>query len=1022
MAAAEVTPASTEATPEQKWETFLQACDRLIDSENEWPPEDGVLGTLKCKKKEERKHITTLTLDISDVVILAGLHPDYAAKTEGQRMAAVMKGRQPLTKAESERKKKDQQKARTWLRSQSTMAPRQTSAEETFLSKTTRGVRVYVEKDGILKDEGNQILVVNKTIICNNSTAPVQGIPSCHTNFSFLQGTMCHKDHVAEISLGASILSEYHPNWRTFAQLHYYNTDTQEGRTVTWEVDEAAALISNMRQCAEGQLQRLRGAGYFLQRNASAWKKIEEKKRRKKKREARAQQQPEQPRKRKKKVKMSHFDEEKQNCDDGMQIKQLSYTRPGLLSSSIRSGHISVIREAFRGNRNSWKRKKKKNRRRPKTMKRKKIVKQLFTTHVSYLNDIYKFSLPFVREHLLRRLESNEPLRGSANLPWHQSFYTKILSFFSSCSAADCSEQEWDAFGLCQSFENRVQPPANIHHNILSPSAVAQMVSLLGTRLAADFERGLVQNAPRLLKKLLDIEAPEDVTISIRRQILIDGLQSACESCGLLQSKFNIDGIDETEESLSATLLETLLRSSVAAGKYLEEAGHHVAAIIPSASVKTEASFMTIDTTALCAMLGSAIPSVKANGMSVVEKREIWMQYFELPRIHEHEFFAYSIQSDGHSIRFLCHRHHHYDLAQKKWRTAMYQQFKKKAEALSNATKKLYEAEGDGVAAATAAVKDARAAYFRELDNGSSTLKTNLNNLRRGLPYTDFAKDVCDSPEGVTEEEMKQARKQAMVEFLATFAPGQKLKLLSNDPGVKSIFTALQLCSDAQDIRDTQITMSSKEYHFLCGTKVRGLLMAAERLNFLKLFDADERAKNGRSLFLENATAFRNLVLEHFDQIQLMNRSRRTKKLHARKFAAKQHAIAIAANRLTAHEKDETVVLLYGRGSEKDGFTGSKIRGNVFGPAKSLYEYIRRRRLAIVIWVSEHRTSQLSLEGVPVHHPWESRAKVISKRRHKCSRNLDRGDNGLHPLNTVGCFLLLLYERLREGAHAGNQM
>ena len=241
------------------------------------------------------------------------------------------------------------------------------------------------------------------------------------------------------------------------------------------------------------------------------------------------------------------------------------------------------------------------------------------------------------------------------------------------------------------------------------------------------------------------------------------------------------------------------------------------------------------------------------------------------------------------------------------------------------------------------------------------------------------------------------------MEFLEMFAPRQKLKLLSNDPGVKNIFTALQLCSDAQDIRDTLITMSSKEYHFLCGTRVGALLMAAERLNFLKLFDADERAKNGRSLFLENATAFRNLVLEHFDQIQLMNRSRRTKKLHARKFAAKQHAIAIAANRLTAHEKDETVVLLYGRGSEKDGFTGSKIRGNVFGPAKTLYEYIRRHRLAITIWVSEHRTSQLSLEGVPVHHPWESRAKVINKRRHKCSRNLDRGDNGLHPLNTVGC-------------------
>ena len=167
----------------------------------------------------------------------------------------------------------------------------------------------------------------------------------------------------------------------------------------------------------------------------------------------------------------------KQNCDDGMQIKELCYTRPGLLSSSIRSGHISVIREAFRGNRNAWKRKKKKNRRRPKTVKRKKIVAKLFNTHVAYLNDLHKFSMSFVREHLLQRLGTDEPLRGSTNLPWHQSFYTNILSFFSSCSAADYSGEEWDAFGLCQSFENRVQPPANIHHNILSPSAVAQMVS-----------------------------------------------------------------------------------------------------------------------------------------------------------------------------------------------------------------------------------------------------------------------------------------------------------------------------------------------------------------------------------------------------------------------------------------------------------------------------------------------------------------------------------------------------------------
>ena len=182
--------------------------------------------------------------------------------------------------------------------------------------------------------------------------------------------------------------------------------------------------------------------------------------------------------------------------------------------------------------------------------------------------------------------------------------------------------------------------------------------------------------------------------------------------------------------------------------------------------------------------------------------------------------------------------------------------------------KKLYEAEGDGVAAATAAVKDARAAYFRELDTNASTLKTNLNDLRCGMPYTDFAKDVCDAPDATEEREERNAR------IAGNVCPWPEAQAAYKRSGGEKYFQALQLCSDAQDIRDTQITMSSKEYHFLCGTKVRGLLMAAERLNFLKVFDEDARAKYGRSLFLENATAFRNLVLEHFDQIQLMNRSR----------------------------------------------------------------------------------------------------------------------------------------------------
>ena len=75
---------------------------------------------------------------------------------------------------------------------------------------------------------------------------------------------------------------------------------------------------------------------------------------------------------------------------------------------------------------------------------------------------------------------------------------------------------------------------------------------------------------------------------------------------------------------------------------------------------------------------------------------------------------------------------------------ATYKQFQGKAQALSKATKPLYNAEGDdAVAVATTAVEEARREYYNALDGESSSLKTNLNDLLPGVRYTDYAKDVC---------------------------------------------------------------------------------------------------------------------------------------------------------------------------------------------------------------------------------------------------------------------------------------
>ena len=126
--------------------------------------------------------------------------------------------------------------------------------------------------------------------------------------------------------------------------------------------------------------------------------------------------------------------------------------------------------------------------------------------------------------------------------------------------------------------------------------------------------------------------------------------------------------------------------------------------------------------------------------------------------------------------------------------------------------------------------------------------------------------------------------------------------------------------------QSTGIKVETKEFHAWCATKLRAKLMANQRKKYMADFDADGRARFGRALDVANSILFRNLVVENFDKVQRMNRSKKIRKLRARKFAAKQHAMAKAANKLTKCKDDERVVLLYGRGSEKDGFTSNGIK------------------------------------------------------------------------------------------------
>ena len=206
MAAAQVASASAQSalTAEEKWENFLEACDRLFDSENEWPPSEELLHHLRGTTKEKRSHLQSITLGSGDATILAGYNAQYSSKEPVERLYAVLQGEHRFSKAQTAaiaRNKSSEKVARQWLRTSE--HPSGVSRETVVLSKETRGLRATIEKGGIINREDGGI-TVTRTVIVKNSTVPTR-IRTQETVFSFLHRNRCRKHHVAQVSIASQV-------------------------------------------------------------------------------------------------------------------------------------------------------------------------------------------------------------------------------------------------------------------------------------------------------------------------------------------------------------------------------------------------------------------------------------------------------------------------------------------------------------------------------------------------------------------------------------------------------------------------------------------------------------------------------------------------------------------------------------------------------------------------------------------------------------------------------------------------
>ena len=193
--------------------------------------------------------------------------------------------------------------------------------------------------------------------------------------------------------------------------------------------------------------------------------------------------------------------------------------------------------------------------------------------------------------------------------------------------------------------------------------------------------------------------------------------------------------------------------------------------------------------------------------------------------------------------------------------------------------------------------------------------------------------------------------------------------------------------------------MSTDEYHSIAGTQTRGKRMVKLREKHIKLFDDDvKESPYGRSSMISNYSKYTDIILKHWNSLLKFAMLRRLRQHHLKRSSAKQKATEIAARRLCTSTSGKPVLLLYGDGANRGGF--SKARG-LRGPAKSLFYYCKQRRLARCVLCTEYRTSMLDIYGKPMYHAPETRDEILKKKKYlQCPQKCG---STMCPSTRLGC-------------------
>ena len=232
--------------------------------------------------------------------------------------------------------------------------------------------------------------------------------------------------------------------------------------------------------------------------------------------------------------------------------------------------------------------------------------------------------------------------------------------------------------------------------------------------------------------------------------------------------------------------------------------------------------------------------------------------------------------------------------------------------------------------------------------------------------------------------------------FIQQLSDLDKYTVLALDPGIHNTYAAANfpIGKKGEDVRDTAMMLRSVAFRNRTKSKYFGDKMKKwhdEELGTIQqqLNTTPYRKSSSSTLYGQ----YVDNVYKHWDALWDFYSQRKIRENRFRAFTIYQkHLNRVVEKLCKPREGDKQTIILFGNAAKTNIF--GRIKNNVKGPAKCIYNRIIQRKLAIVIWVDEFRTSKLDIYGQPLVHPAETRPWRIKKRW--CNSEE-------HGPNVVGC-------------------